>query len=95
MRRVRINQLVGLLIMVMVAVMPLAAAASDTATIEGEVNDSLQIVASDGQVYEVLETPQGNELVENHVGEKVKVTGTVQEEGDVKTIGVTTFTIIE
>jgi hypothetical protein len=89
------KQLAGLLIMVMVAVMPLAAAAMDSATIEGEVNDSYQVVASDGQVYEILESPQGNELVDNHVGEKVKVTGTVQEEGDVKTIGVTSFTIIE
>jgi hypothetical protein len=95
MRRVGMNKLVGFLIMVMVAVVPISATASDSATIEGEINDSYQIVASDGQVYEVLDTPQGNELVDNHVGEKVKVTGTVQEEGAVKTIGVTTFTLIK
>ncbi len=95
MRRFRMSHLAGLLVMVMVAVVPLAALASDTTTIEGEVNDNYQIVASDGQVYEISETPEGDALVENYSGEKVKVTGTVQEEGDVKTIGVTTFTPIE
>ena len=95
MKSIKMKKLVGLLIMVMVTIVPFTAAASDSATIEGEINDSYQIVGRDGQVYEVLDTPQGNELVDNHVGEKVKVTGTVQEEGTVKTISVTTFTLIE
>lgn len=80
--------------MAMLFILPLAAAAGST-TIQGEVNDSYQIIASDGQVYEVTDTTEGNDLVENHTGEKVKVTGTVEQEGDTKVITITTFQVIE
>jgi len=94
MRRSKKTAVVGLIVAVLLTVLPLAAAA-ESATFEGEVNDSYQIVASDGQVYEVTDTSQGNELVENHIGEKVKVTGTVEQEGDTKVITITTFQVIE
>ncbi|BBO75635.1 hypothetical protein DSCW_30520 [Desulfosarcina widdelii] len=93
MERRKINVVAGLIVMVMLLILPLAAVAGST-TIEGEVNDSYQIVASDGQVYEVTDTTEGNDLVENHIGEKVKVTGTVEQDGDVKVITITTFQVI-
>jgi len=94
MERRKMNVVAGLIVMTMLLSLPLAAVAGST-TIEGEVNDSYQVVASDGQVYEVTDTTEGNDLVENHIGEKVKVTGTVEQDGDVKVITITTFQVIE
>jgi len=59
-------------------------------TIVGEVNDTQQIVA-DGQVYEVANTPKGDELVINYIAVRVKVTGKVEEKEDMKIITVKTF----
>jgi hypothetical protein len=52
-------------------------------TIIGEVNYFYQIMA-DGQVYEVANTSMGDDLVINHVAEKVEATGTVEEKEEVK-----------
>lgn len=81
--------------LVMVLAAPLAAMAAATVTIEGEVNDSYQIVDGNGQVYEVADTPQGNDLVENHIGEKAKVTGTIEQDQDIRIITVISFQILE
>ena len=59
-------------------------------TIVGEVNDSYQIVA-DGQIYEVANTPKGDDLVFNYIAVKVKVTGKVEEKEDTKIITVKSF----
>ena len=59
-------------------------------TIVGEVNDTQQIVA-DGQIYEVANTPTGDDLVINYIAVKVKVTGTVEEKEDMKIITVKAF----
>ena len=59
-------------------------------TIVGEVNDTHQIVA-DGQIYEVANTPKGDDLVFNYIAVKVKVTGTVEEKEDMKIITVKSF----
>jgi hypothetical protein len=94
MGRSKIYTVLGLIVAALLLILPLTAAAEST-TLEGEVNDSYQIVASDGQVYEVTDTTQGNDLVENHIGEKVKVTGTIEQEGDVKVITITSFQVIQ
>jgi hypothetical protein len=86
--------LMVLFTLVLISVIPFAAMASEPVTIQGEVNDSYQIVDSNGQVYEVADTVQGNDLVENHIGEKAKVVGTIQQDQDVKIISITTFEII-
>ena len=59
-------------------------------TLVGEVNDTQQIVA-DGQIYEVANTPAGDDLVINYIAVKVKVTGTVEEKEDMKIITVKAF----
>ena len=93
MRIRKMKHAVVLLTLVLLTLGPLAATASGPVTINGEVNESYQIVDGDGQVYEVADTTQGNDLVENHIGEKVKVTGTVDQDQDVKIITVTDFQI--
>jgi hypothetical protein len=59
-------------------------------TIVGDVNDTQQVVA-DGQIYEVADTPAGDDLVLNYIAVKVKVTGTVEEKEDTKIITVKSF----
>ena len=86
--------LMVLMAVIMIMGAPLAALAAEQVTIQGEVNDSYQIVDANGQVYEVADTAQGNALVENHIGEKAKVTGTIEQDQDVKIISVTTFEIL-
>jgi hypothetical protein len=49
--------------------------------IVGEVNYCYQIIA-DGQIYEVANTAMGDQLVMNHIAEKLAVTGTVEKKGD-------------
>ncbi|BBO91859.1 hypothetical protein [Desulfosarcina ovata] len=80
--------------MAMILGVPFAAMAAESVTITGEVNDSYQIVDASGQVYEIADTTPGNDLVENHIGEKAKVTGTLEQDQDLKIITVTAFQII-
>ena len=70
----------------------LCAQAAET-TFVGEVNDTYQLV-TDTQIYEIDENEVGDELVYEHIGERVAVTGTVQEQDDLKIITVKSFKII-
>jgi len=90
-----INRFMMVLItLVLISAVPLAAMVSEPVTIQVGVNDSYQIVDSNGQIYEIAETEKGNDLVENHIGEKAKVVGTVQQDQDVKIITITAFEIL-
>ncbi|MDA8142077.1 MAG: hypothetical protein M0036_25800 [Desulfobacteraceae bacterium] len=62
-------------------------------TLIGKVNDNFQLVTSD-QVYEIADTAEGNDLAENHVSAKVKVTGTLEERDGMKIITVISFKVI-
>lgn len=62
-------------------------------TLTGEVNDNYQLV-TDGQVYEIADTPEGNDLAENHVSEKVKVVGTLQDSDDLKILTVVSYEVL-
>jgi hypothetical protein len=63
-------------------------------TITGMINDTYQIVADNGTVYEVADTDMGNDLL-NNVGKTVEVTGEVNEEEGVKVINVKSYKILE
>ena len=63
-------------------------------TVIGEVNDDYQIVTDLGVAYEVANTDMGNELLD-HVGKKVKATGTVTEEDEVQIIKVASYEVLE
>ena len=62
-------------------------------TIVGEVNYSYQIMA-DGQIYEVANTAIGDDLVMNHIAEKVEVTGNIEEKGEMIIITVKSFKVV-
>ena len=62
-------------------------------TIIGEGNYFYQIMAN-GQIYEVANTAMGDQLVVNHMAEKVEVTGTVEKKGDLKIITVKSFKVV-
>ena len=62
-----------------------------TITIQAVVTDGYAIEGSDGKIYDIADTDEGNALLE-HVGKKVQVTGEVDEED---TITVTTFKVME
>ena len=68
--------------------------AFDVITIVGEVNDASQII-SDGEIYEVDDTPQGDDLVKNYMRQKVKVTGKMRIEGDMRILDVTKIDVIK
>ena len=94
MKRGKMTFMTVLITLVLISAFPLAAMASEPVTIQGEINDSYQIVDSNGQVYEIAETEKGNDLVENHIGEKAKVVGTLQQDQDVKILTITAFEIL-
>lgn len=68
--------------------------AGEQVTISGTVNATYQIVTEDQQVYDVAENEKGDEVVEM-IGQKVKVTGTIEEQDGVKVITVTSYDVIE
>ncbi len=72
-----------------------SAISANEVTISGTVNDYYGIETDDGEVYEIGDNEQGDELVE-HVGARVEVTGMVEEDEDgVKVITVTSFVLLE
>ena len=72
----------------------IALAASDLVTIVGEVNDARQI-ATEGEIFEVDDTPEGNDLVTNYISRSVEVTGRLRLEGDMRVITVKEFRVRE
>lgn len=70
-----------------------SAALAAEKTLVGKVNDNYQLVTTD-QVYEIADTAEGNELAENHISAKVKVTGTLEERDGMKIITVTNYQVL-
>lgn len=66
---------------------------ADEKTFVGQVNDNYQLVTS-SQVYEIDDTAAGNDLAENHINAKVKVTGTLDERDSMKIITVVKFQVL-
>lgn len=62
-------------------------------TLVGEINDNYQLVVGD-QTYDIADTAEGNDLAENHINEKVQVTGTVEERDDIKIITIVSFKVL-
>ena len=92
-RKIQTALIAALALFVVLIVGSVSAPAFDVVTIVGEVNDTSQIVV-DGEIYEVDDTPQGNHLVKNYMGQKVKVTGKLRIEGDMRILDVTAFEVV-
>lgn len=84
---------VGLCSMIIVAFITGVAISGKTVTIVGTVNEDYQIVADDGQIYEVADTEKGEEVIDL-VGKKVKATGTAEESDGKKVITITSYEVI-
>lgn len=63
-------------------------------TIKGTVNEDAQIVADDGEIYDVADTELGSEVV-TLVGAKVLVMGTVEETEGKKVVTVTAYQVLD
>ena len=62
--------------------------------ITGTINNASQIVAKDGQIFNVADTQEAKELL-SHVGMKVQVKGTVLKNEGKKQISVSAYEIIK
>ncbi len=94
MKKNRRHLFVGLCAMLIVAFITGVAISGQSITIVGTVNEDYQIVADNGQIYEVADTEKGVEVVDL-VGKKVKVTGTVEESDGEKVITITSYEVIK
>lgn len=70
-----------------------ALAQNNEVTLTGEINDTYQFVA-DGKIYDIAETPTGDDLVKNHISEKVKVYGTLRPGEELDVITVHSFEVV-
>ena len=94
MKKNRRRLIIGILALAFIAFLSFPALSAETRTITGTVNDYYQIETDDGTVYDVVENEKGDEVAEQ-VGTRVKVTGTVEEDEDMKLINITSYTILE
>jgi hypothetical protein len=93
-RKTATAQLIALVSFMVLVIGSFPVPAFDVVTIVGVVNGTSQIVA-DEEVYEVDDTPRGNDLVKNYIGQKVKVTGKLRIEGDMRVLDVTKFEVVK
>lgn len=80
-------------VLISIALMAGPCLAGDT-MVSGKVTADNQLMGDDGQIYEVVDTDSGNELLQ-HTEKKVAVKGMVAEQDGKKMITVTSFEVIE
>lgn len=93
----RNRSVAGIVTLLAVSLFLLAPAMANEVTITGKVNDNFQIVANDGMVYEVADNEMGNQLLEQHVGKTVEVTGEIFKppDGQDTIINVIAYTVLD
>lgn len=97
MKEKRRNRHLEMLVACLVSAVIFAGAAyaqSGEISLVGEINDTHQLVAED-EIFDIDDTPLGDDLVQNYVSMRVKVTGTVRQGEELKVIMVTSFQVIE
>lgn len=72
-----------------------APAFADQVTVTGKVTEDYQIVDDQGQSYDIAESAMGEELVSQASGKTVEVTGSLEEDGGMKTIMVESYKILQ
>jgi hypothetical protein len=93
MKHYRKNRIIGLALAIFLFFWMALPALAGQVTLVGEVNDNYQLVAN-GQIYEIADTPKGNDLAENYISAKVKVTGSVEDSNDMQTLTVVSFEVL-
>jgi hypothetical protein len=93
MKRVHKSAWMVALLMVLFSLVCLHPVLAAEKILVGQVNDNFQLVTSD-QVYEIADTAEGNDLAENHVSAKVRVTATVEERDGMKIITVISYKVV-
>lgn len=86
--------LAGFCPLIMVVFLSAIAFSEEEKTITGKVNDSYQIVADDGRVYEIGTTEKGDEVIDL-VENRVKVTGSLEESEGERIINITSYEVLE
>lgn len=71
-----------------------AIAQSVVVTVVGVVTEDSQLVADDGEIYEVAASREG-EAVKELLDKRVQVTGSVSEQNGIKIIEVTSYQVIK
>jgi len=94
MKRKKKCLLAGLCTILSIACIFGIAFSAETKIITGTVNDDYQIVTDNGTAYTVEENEKGDEVVQ-FVGQKVKVTGIVEESEGENIITVISYVVIE
>jgi hypothetical protein len=93
MKNYRKTRIIGTVLAILLFFCTAMPALAGNVTLIGEVDDNYQLVAN-GQIYEIADTPKGNELAENFISAKVKVTGSVEESNDMNTLTVASFEVM-
>jgi hypothetical protein len=86
--------IVGVLTGLLITSLHGIAAPAQMVTITGSVNTDYEIVSDDGQVYEVVENLKGKEVIEL-IDRKVRVTGSVTNQGKVKKIRIDSYEVLD
>lgn len=86
--------LLGICAFIMVITISGVTISAETVTITGTVNTDYEIIADDGQVYEVIENLKGEEVVEL-IDRKVRVTGSVTVKSGMKKIRIDSYEVID
>ncbi|MCU0557463.1 MAG: hypothetical protein WAV08_16125 [Desulfobacterales bacterium] len=83
------------LVLLSLALSPVPAISqSALVTVVGVVTEDSQLVADDGEIYEVAASPEG-EVVKELLDKRVQVTGSVSEQNGIKIIEVTSHQVIK
>lgn len=93
MKNYRKTRIIGTVLAIFLFLCTAMPALASEVTLIGEVNDNYELVAN-GQIYEIADTPKGNELAENFISAKVKVTGSVEVSNDMNTLTVASFEVL-
>lgn len=93
MKNYRKTQVIGTVLAILFLLSTAVPSFAGEVTLVGEVNDNYQLV-SKGQVYEIADTPNGNDMAENYINAKVKVTGSVEDSADMKILTVVAFEVM-
>jgi hypothetical protein len=68
--------------------------AAEPVTLQGQVTEDNQLMAEDGEVYDIVDTEAGMQAMEM-VGEKIEVRGTLEEVDGAKEITVESFSVLK